>query len=66
VARIIIRCQHTGHYVFTGIETQPDSVIVGGRLYCPYCETEHVWTCQEARYQQAAGAPNKPVVRQAG
>jgi hypothetical protein len=65
VARIVIRCLHTGHYVVTGIETLPDEVIVGGRLYCPYCAAEHVWTCEEARHQQTGHPPNKPLVRQA-
>jgi hypothetical protein len=47
--------------VFTGIETRPDSMIVGGRIYCPYCAAEHVWTCNEARFEQ----PRKPLIRQA-
>lgn len=65
MARIVIRCRYTGHYVLTGIEMRPESVIVGGRIYCPYCGTDHVWTCSEARLEEAGDARNKPLVRQA-
>ena len=64
MARIVIRCQYTGHYVFTGIETRPDSVIAGGRIYCPYCAADHVWSCGEARHERPQPA-KKPLVRQA-
>ena len=67
MARIVIRCQYTGHYVFTGIETRPDSVVAGGRIYCPYCATDHVWSCHEARMDAAPSkSVRKPLVRQAG
>ena len=65
MARIVIRCQYTGHYVFTGIETRPDAVVVGGRIYCPYCVADHVWTCNEARIEPQHGSMKKPLVRQA-
>jgi hypothetical protein len=65
MARIVIRCQYTGHYVFTGIETRPDSVIGGGRIFCPYCATDHIWTCNEARIEQNNSSLKKPLVRQA-
>ena len=66
MARIVIRCQYTGHYVFTGIETRTDSVIAGGRIFCPYCATDHVWTCNDARMEQRDNSVRKPLVRQAG
>lgn len=65
MARIVVRCQYTGHYIFTGIETRPDAVIVGGRIYCPYCAADHVWTCNEVRFDQANPSARKPLVRQA-
>ena len=65
MARIIIRCQYTGHYVFTGIQTRPDSIVVGGRIYCPYCATDHIWTCHEARFDPSEQSARKPLVRQA-
>jgi hypothetical protein len=36
--------------------------VVGGRIYCPYCASDHVWTAFEARLDQA---PSGPLVRQA-
>jgi hypothetical protein len=65
MARIVIRCQYTGHYVFTGIETRPESVIAGGRIFCPYCATDHVWTSNEARVERTRDSLKKPLVRQA-
>ena len=65
MARIVIRCQYSGHYIFTGIETRPDSVVVGGRIYCPYCAADHVWTCNEAWLDIPTIRAKKPLVRQA-
>lgn len=65
MARVVIRCQYTGHYVFTGIEMRPGMSVEGGRVYCPYCAAEHVWNCTEARLDPVRTAPNKPLVRQA-
>lgn len=65
MARIVVRCQYTGHYVFTGVEMQAGSAIAGGRVYCPYCAVEHVWSCTDARIEPARSARNKPLVRQA-
>jgi hypothetical protein len=63
MAKIVVRCQYTGHYIVTGIETRPDAVIVGGRIYCPYCAADHAWTCNEARFDRLEA--RKPLVRQA-
>ena len=63
MARIVVRCQYTGHYVLTGIESRPDAPVAEGHVFCPYCTAEHVWTCNEARLAQAR--PNKALVRQA-
>jgi hypothetical protein len=52
MAKVVIRCQYTGNYVFTGLDTQNVPNIVGGRVYCPYCAAEHVWTCTEARHDE--------------
>ena len=49
MARIVIRCQYTGHYVFTGFDTQTSPAVAGGRIFCPYCVAEHVWSSTEAR-----------------
>jgi hypothetical protein len=62
MARIVVRCQYTGHYIFTGIDTSQAPIVVGGRIYCPYCAADHVWTSFEARLDQPASGP---LVRQA-
>jgi hypothetical protein len=63
MARIVIKCQYTGHYVFTGIEMRPQSQIVGGRVFCPYCAAEHSWSSGEAEFDETQS--RKPLVRQA-
>lgn len=65
MARIVVRCRYSGHYIFTGIQTQQDSVVAGGRIFCPYCVAEHVWSCNEARFDQPSHSQRKPLVRQA-
>jgi hypothetical protein len=67
MARIVIRCQHTGHYVFTGFDTQTSPAVVGGRIFCPYCVAEHVWSSTEARLdeRERERRHQKPQVRQA-
>lgn len=64
MARIVIRCQYTGNYVFTGFDTRTSPAVGGGRIFCPYCVSEHVWSCNDARLDQRERGP-KPLVRQA-
>jgi hypothetical protein len=66
MARIVIRCQYTGHYVFTGFDSQSSPAVTGGRIFCPYCVAEHVWSATEARLDDGERARRqKPLVRQA-
>lgn len=65
MARIIIRCKYSGHYVLTSIDTQSSPAVVGGRVVCPYCGTEHVWTIEEARTDVLQRKAAKLIVRQA-
>jgi len=66
MARIVIRCQYTGHYVFTGFDSQTSPAVTGGRIFCPYCVTEHVWSSIEARVDdRERQRRQKPLVRQA-
>ena len=64
MARIVIRCQYTGHYVFTGIDTMTSPLIKGGRTFCPYCVADHVWSSTEAHIDSPDDR-SKPLVRQA-
>ena len=62
MARIVIRCQYTGHYVFTGIDTKKTPNVAGGKIFCPYCTADHVWSCPDVRHEEPK---KKPLVRQA-
>ena len=64
MARIVIRCQHTGHYVFTGFDTQMSPPVMGGRIFCPYCVAEHQWSSSEVRLDERERR-QRPQVRQA-
>jgi hypothetical protein len=65
MARIIVRCKYTGHYVFTAIDTETSPAIVGGCTACPYCGADHVWTVEEARLDDWHKKPARLLVRQA-
>lgn len=67
MARIVIRCQYTGHYVFTGFDTRTSPAVAGGRIFCPYCVAEHVWSSNEVRVDERDrdDRRHKPLVRQA-
>jgi hypothetical protein len=61
MAKVVVRCQYTGHYVFTGVDAK--HAAHGGRIFCPYCVAEHVWSAGEARIDDTRR--EKPLVRQA-
>ena len=48
MSSVMIRCPATGRPVSTGVETEP--VVfrglpkVAGRMHCPACGQEHVWS----------------------
>jgi hypothetical protein len=66
MARIIVRCQYTGHYIFTGVDTERSPDIIGGSVMCPYCVAEHVWLAIETRRNDARKRKRpKPIVRHA-
>jgi hypothetical protein len=49
---VMIRCPRTGRAVSTEIETEPSVFSqlpkVAGRMRCPDCGQEHVWSTSEA------------------
>jgi hypothetical protein len=63
MARIVVQCQYTGHYMLTGFDTNSSPAIAGGRIRCPYCDVDHVWSSSEVR--PPASERSKPSVRQA-
>jgi hypothetical protein len=62
MARIVVQCQYTGHYIFTGIDSR-SSPVTGGRIRCPYCDADHFWASFEPRPDE--GTRPRPLVRQA-
>jgi len=65
MARVIIRCKYTGHYVFTSINTDAAPAIAGGCVSCPYCGTDHVWTIERPQIDDPRKKEPKLIVRQA-
>jgi hypothetical protein len=63
MAKVVVQCQYTGHYIFTGVDAHSASIIAGGHVHCPYCDTDHVWTCSDARPERSDRS--RPQVRQA-
>jgi len=49
---VMIRCPRTGRAVSTAIETEPAVFSrlpeVAGRMQCPDCGQEHIWSASEA------------------
>jgi hypothetical protein len=47
MAQVITRCPMTGHYLFMGIEVDPEQFAnfpeTFTRKYCPYCCCDHAW-----------------------
>ena len=65
MARIVIKCKYTGHYVITPIDTDSSPTIVAGCVPCPYCRIEHVRTVENARINEWQKKAPKLIVRQA-
>lgn len=71
MARIVIRCRYTGHYIISGRDTGASIEMFSGRIFCPYCNAGHVWSSTEASAnesdaQRDPAARRRPLVRQAG
>jgi hypothetical protein len=65
MARIIVHCKNTGHYLFTAINTDRVPTISGGCVLCPFCRAEHVWTIEPAGGNDKPKNAPKLIVRQA-
>lgn len=69
MARTIIRCRYTGHYMISSHEAGASTEIFSGRIFCPYCNAEHVWSSAEETggndSEQHSAARRKTQVRQA-
>ena len=70
MARIVIRCRYTGHYIISNHDAGASTDMFNGRIFCPYCSAEHVWSAAEpcageSDAQQNPAARRRPVVPQA-
>lgn len=63
MAKIVVQCQYSGNYIFTGVDSNSASIVAGGHIRCPYCDADHVWTCTDARPEDRGR--QKALVRQA-
>src|SRR5258708_11495458 len=68
MARIVIRCRYTGHYIISNHDAGVSTDMFNGRIFCPYCTAEHVWSAAEpcageSDAQQHPAARRKPLVR---
>ena len=63
MAKIVVQCQYSGHYMFTGVDSNSASMVAGGHIRCPYCDADHVWTSSDTRPHERDRS--KPLVRQA-
>jgi hypothetical protein len=52
VGIIVTKCPVTGRELQTGIETDAESFAriasIVGRVWCPYCKTDHDWAAKQA------------------
>ena len=69
MARTIIRCRYTGHYIISNQNAGGSSEMFSGRIFCPYCTAEHVWSSAETSNNGSGDEPHsarrKTQVRQA-
>ena len=66
MARIVVQCQYTRHYILTNVDTRSATIVAGGPIRCPYCDAEHVWTCDSRRNEAEPPRPSpRAIIRQA-
>jgi hypothetical protein len=66
MARIVVQCQYSRHFILTGVDSRAAPIIAGGRIRCPYCDTDHTWTCDTRSDQHESNrTPPRTMIRQA-
>jgi hypothetical protein len=63
MARTVIRCRYTGNYIISSHETGAATDIFSGRIFCPYCDAEHVWTSGETSNSRSDSEPHSAARR---
>jgi hypothetical protein len=70
MARTMIRCRYTGNYIISSHSAGASTDMFSGRIFCPYCNAEHVWSSVETSGSGSGDEPHssarrKALVRQA-
>ena len=70
MARTMIRCRYTGNYIISNQNAGASTDMFSGRIFCPYCNAEHVWSSHDASNSGSGDEPRpstrrKALVRQA-
>ena len=67
MGQVVSRCPLTGHYVFMGIDVEPERFATFpepfARRYCPYCCCEHAWSKKDSKLIDRRSA-SRPDVKQ--
>ncbi len=67
MSSVMIRCPTTGRAVSTAIEMEPNNfrglADLPGRMHCPACGQEHVWTLRSAWLAEAPRAVEREPVQ---
>jgi hypothetical protein len=68
MARTVIRCRYTGNYIISSHEAGATTDMFSGRIFCPYCSAEHVWSSVDTSANESdahSAARRRTLVRQA-
>ncbi len=68
MARTVIRCRYTGNYIISNHDAGAWTDMFSGRIFCPYCTAEHVWSSTDTTgsdSERQTASRRRPLVRQA-
>jgi hypothetical protein len=62
MAQVVTRCRLTGHYMFMGMDGDPEEFKRApgpfARKFCPFCACDHLWHKEDSKF-----LPPKPALR---
>jgi hypothetical protein len=54
MAQVVTRCRLTGHYMFMGMDVDPEAFMGSSgpftRRFCPFCACEHTWHKEDSKF----------------
>ena len=65
MARTVIRCRYTGHYIISNHNAGATTDMFSGRIFCPYCIAEHVWSSAGTSNSGSGDEPHPSARRKA-